>query len=112
MKISLCRESRAGETRVALTPDAVKALVGDGWTVEVERGAGALAHFTDDAHQVIVHFTQGTQQMPRFVVRLVRSNIAGQIACGRNLFDQTHARTRESTHTHTHTHTQHDTPTP
>ena len=50
MKISLCRESRAGETRVALTPDAVKALVGDGWTVEVERGAGALAHFTDDAY--------------------------------------------------------------
>ncbi len=50
MKISLCRESRAGETRVALTPDAVKALVGDGWSVEVERGAGALAHFSDDAY--------------------------------------------------------------
>jgi NAD(P) transhydrogenase subunit alpha len=50
MKISLFRESRAGETRVALTPDAVKTLVGDGWTVEVQRGAGALAHFTDDAY--------------------------------------------------------------
>ena len=53
MKISLCRESRAGETRVALTPDAVKALVGDGWSVEVERGAGALAHFTDDAYTAV-----------------------------------------------------------
>ena len=50
MKISLFRESRAGETRVALTPDAVKVLVGDGWTVEVQRGAGALAHFNDDAY--------------------------------------------------------------
>ena len=50
MKISLFRESRAGETRVALTPDAVKTLVGDGWTVEVQRGAGALAHFTADAY--------------------------------------------------------------
>lgn len=53
MKISLFRESRAGETRVALTPDAVKALVGDGWTVEVQRGAGALAHFSDDAYSQV-----------------------------------------------------------
>lgn len=53
MKISLFRESRAGETRVALTPDAVKALVADGWTVEVQRGAGVLAHFTDDAYVLV-----------------------------------------------------------
>ncbi len=50
MKISLFRESRAGETRVALTPDAVKTLVTDGWTVEVQRDAGTLAHFSDDAY--------------------------------------------------------------
>src|SRR5665213_2997328 len=50
MKISLYRESRAGETRVALTPDAVKTLVGDGWQVEVERGAGHLAHFSDESY--------------------------------------------------------------
>ena len=53
MKISLYRESRAGETRVALTPDAVKTLVADGWTVEVQRGAGALAHFSDDAYSQV-----------------------------------------------------------
>src|SRR5487761_1968382 len=53
MKISLFRESRAGETRVALTPDAVKTLVGDGWTIEVQRGAGALAHFSDDAYSQV-----------------------------------------------------------
>ena len=51
MKIALYRESRAGETRVALTPDAVKTLASDGWDVLVQRGAGQLAHFTDEAYQ-------------------------------------------------------------
>jgi proton-translocating NAD(P)+ transhydrogenase subunit alpha len=50
MNIALLRESRAGETRVALTPDAVKTLVRDGWTVLVERGAGVASHFSDDAY--------------------------------------------------------------
>jgi NAD(P) transhydrogenase subunit alpha len=50
-KIALYRESRAGETRVALTPEAVKSLVGDGWAVEVQRGAGQQAHFGDEAYQ-------------------------------------------------------------
>jgi H+-translocating NAD(P) transhydrogenase subunit alpha len=50
MKIALCGESRPGETRVALTPDAVKALVADGWQVEVERGAGERAHFSDERY--------------------------------------------------------------
>ena len=53
MKIALHRESRAGETRVALTPDAVKTLVNDGWEVEVQRGAGIRAHFTDDAYLAV-----------------------------------------------------------
>lgn len=50
MNIALYKESRPGETRVALTPDAVKALVKDGWTVRVQQGAGIAAHFTDDAY--------------------------------------------------------------
>jgi H+-translocating NAD(P) transhydrogenase subunit alpha len=50
MNIALLKESRAGETRVALTPDAVKTLVRDGWTVLVERGAGERSHFSDDAY--------------------------------------------------------------
>ena len=53
MKIALFRESRAGETRVALTPDAVKSLVGDGWEVVVQRGASARSHFTDEAYQAV-----------------------------------------------------------
>ncbi len=51
MKIALHKESRPGETRVALTPDAVKTLVADGWQVEVESGAGTLAHFSDERYQ-------------------------------------------------------------
>jgi len=50
MKIALFRESRAGETRVALTPDAVRLLVKDGWQVEVQSGAGVASHFSDASY--------------------------------------------------------------
>jgi len=50
MRIALHRESRPGETRVALTPDAVRTLVTDGWEVVVQSGAGALAHFPDASY--------------------------------------------------------------
>ena len=50
LKIAVHRESRAGETRVALTPEAVKSLVAGGWEVVVEAGAGARSHFSDAAY--------------------------------------------------------------
>jgi NAD(P) transhydrogenase subunit alpha len=50
MKIALFKESRAGETRVALTPDAVKTLVSEGWEVVVQHGAGTSAHFSDETY--------------------------------------------------------------
>jgi H+-translocating NAD(P) transhydrogenase subunit alpha len=53
MKIALVKESRPGETRVGLTPDAVKALVADGWDVDVERDAGLRAHFTNDSYEAV-----------------------------------------------------------
>jgi NAD(P) transhydrogenase subunit alpha len=53
MKIARVKESRAGETRVGLTPDAVKALVADGWDVDVQRDAGLLAHYTNDAYEAV-----------------------------------------------------------
>jgi len=63
MKIALYKESRPGETRVGLTPEAVKALVKDGWTVEVQRGAGERAHYSDqlytDAGAVVNETVQG-----------------------------------------------------
>ena len=48
--IAVPRESAPGETRVALTPDTVRRLVSDEVAVRVERGAGRLASFTDEAY--------------------------------------------------------------
>jgi H+-translocating NAD(P) transhydrogenase subunit alpha len=53
VKIALFKESRPGETRVALTPDPVKMFVADGWQVDVEHDAGRLAHFSDDAYTAV-----------------------------------------------------------
>ena len=41
------KESKSGETRVAATPETVKQLAKAGLTVQVERGAGVSASFTD-----------------------------------------------------------------
>jgi NAD(P) transhydrogenase subunit alpha len=49
-RIAVPSESRDGETRVALTPDAVRKLVGDGFDVAVTRGAGAAATFVDERY--------------------------------------------------------------
>ena len=38
---------------MALTPDAAKTLASDGWVVEVQRGAGVRAHYTDEAYQAV-----------------------------------------------------------
>ena len=51
MRIALHKESRVGETRVALTPDAVATLTKDGWTVVVEAGAGVAAHYSDESYR-------------------------------------------------------------
>ena len=50
MQIGVPRETRARETRVAATPKTVGQLVGLGYDVVVERGAGVLASFSDDAY--------------------------------------------------------------
>ncbi|MBT4880824.1 MAG: Re/Si-specific NAD(P)(+) transhydrogenase subunit alpha [Alphaproteobacteria bacterium] len=51
MKISIPKERSPYETRVAATPETVKKLVGRGFTVMVESGAGSAASFTDEAYQ-------------------------------------------------------------
>jgi len=48
--VAVTRESRTGETRVAITPDAVKKLIGLGLAVVVETGAGLAASATDDEY--------------------------------------------------------------
>src|SRR3569832_1665458 len=47
MKLAVLKERRAGETRVAASPDTVKKLKGLGLDVTVESGAGEGAHFSD-----------------------------------------------------------------
>ena len=42
-------ETRRGERRVGLVPDVVKKLVGTGWEVCIEAGAGVAAEFPDEA---------------------------------------------------------------
>ena len=51
MKISVLREIRAGETRVAATPETVKKLVAAGHTVTIESDAGKTAGFLDSAYE-------------------------------------------------------------
>ena len=51
MKIAVTKETRPGERRVALTPDAAARLIKAGLTVRVEAGAGEQALFFDAAYQ-------------------------------------------------------------
>ena len=45
--IAVTKERRAGETRVAATPETVKKLIGAGFAVTVEAGAGTAASYPD-----------------------------------------------------------------
>ena len=49
MKIAVPRETAPGETRVALSPPAVTALVADGVEVVVQSGAGDASFISDEA---------------------------------------------------------------
>ena len=49
MKIAVPRETAPGETRVALTPQAIAALLADGVEVLVQSGAGDASFISDEA---------------------------------------------------------------
>jgi proton-translocating NAD(P)+ transhydrogenase subunit alpha len=49
MKIAVPRETAPGETRVALSPPAVAALIADGVEVAVQAGAGEASFISDEA---------------------------------------------------------------
>ena len=49
MRVGVPKETAPGERRVALVPETVSKL-GDGFHVQVERGAGAAAGFADEAY--------------------------------------------------------------
>ncbi len=50
MLVGVPQESLPGETRVAATPATVKQLVGLGYEVAIETGAGTASSFSDDAY--------------------------------------------------------------
>jgi len=50
MKIGVPKEIHAGERRVATTPDVAAQLIEMGFSVAVEKGAGAEAKFSDEAY--------------------------------------------------------------
>jgi len=47
MNVFIPKETRDGETRVSASPDTVKKLVGLGFSVSVQKGAGALSRISD-----------------------------------------------------------------
>ena len=51
MIIAIPKEKKARENRVALTPDVVKELVGKGFSVLVERGAGENSYLADSLYE-------------------------------------------------------------
>jgi NAD(P) transhydrogenase subunit alpha len=51
MKVSVPKESAAGERRVALVPEVVQRLSKEGVEVAIERGAGEAAHHPDGAYE-------------------------------------------------------------
>ena len=53
MLVAILKEARADESRVALTPDAVKALTGKGASVAVESGAGSQSGASDADYQAV-----------------------------------------------------------
>ena len=90
--IGIPKEIKSGEARVGLTPAEVTALVGQGHTVRVETGAGALLGFSDDhyrdvgakiaAHAAVVYgcdIIAKVKEIQPSEFALLRS---GQILCG------------------------------
>jgi NAD(P) transhydrogenase subunit alpha len=51
MLVGVPKETASGERRVALVPDVASRLVGAGFTVAVERGAGTSAGFDDSEYE-------------------------------------------------------------
>jgi NAD(P) transhydrogenase subunit alpha len=51
MKVGVLKETKPLETRVALTPDTVKQLLKKGFEVVIEKDAGALSSYSDEAYQ-------------------------------------------------------------
>jgi len=69
MRIGIPKESFAGETRVAATPETVKKLVAQGHTVLVAQGAGQAANYIDEAY--IAAGATGASQVEALAAEMV-----------------------------------------
>ena len=78
MIIGIPRESHAGETRVAATPQTVGQLLKLGYSVTVESGAGAASSFADAAY-----LEAGSQYRQFRGGTVLRRRAQGQRAVGR-----------------------------
>lgn len=63
MRIGVPREIRQGETMVAATPKTVTQLIGLGYEVVVEHGAGERAHFPDAAYAAAGAFVESVEEV-------------------------------------------------
>ena len=83
MKLAILKERRAGETRVAATPETVKKLKGLGLDIVVETGAGAGARIADadyTAQGASIAPDAGTALKDADIVLKVRGPDADEIA--------------------------------
>ena len=73
MKLGIPKETLAGERRVATTPEVAKRLVGKGFDVWLEAGAGIAAHYSDDAYaEAGVRLVERADCFPADIVLKVR----------------------------------------
>src|SRR5271163_3117471 len=83
MKLSVLKERRAGETRVAATPETVKKFKGLGLDIIVETGAGAAARVSDadyTAAGAMIAPDAGSALVDADIVLKVRGPDDGEIA--------------------------------
>jgi len=82
-RIAIPKERRAGETRVAATPETVKKLKGLGVDVVIEKGAGAAARFADKDYETvgaIIAADEAAALKDADIVLKVRGPESGEIA--------------------------------
>ncbi|MBK1640537.1 NAD(P)(+) transhydrogenase (Re/Si-specific) subunit alpha [Chromatium okenii] len=85
MNIGIPRETLSGETRVAMTPEIAKKLIGKGFTVQIEAGAGVRAGYPDaDYAQVGAQLTDRAGAYDVDLVLKVRRPTADEVAAMRD----------------------------
>lgn len=86
MKIGVVKEIVPGERRVALVPDGVSRLVGAGFEVVVETGAGEAAHFGDqlyvEAGATVVGDRRALWQQSDIILKVQRPTIGDEAGVG------------------------------